>query len=99
MRPEVVQQKVAAIEEHRRNNHVGVYSPERQVELPRQCPAPALRLAAWILITNNHRGLHFAYESGQRILRMPPDYETDSALFCVLGDIPQTLRKKVIVPE
>jgi hypothetical protein len=97
--PEVVQQHKVAVEDPRRHNYIGVYRPKWHAQPSRQYSAPTFRLAAWILVANQQRRLHFFQEHLERIVRRPPNYETHSALGRVRGYIPQPLLEKVIMPQ
>jgi len=94
-----MQQYEAAIEDPRLHHDVGIDRPVRQPETLGQHSAPALRLAAGILVADQQRRLHLFKKRFERIIRRPPHHESHAALRCVLLNIAETLGQEVVVAQ
>ena len=72
----MVEQKVVAAEDARRHDHVGIDSPIGQLEPSRKHRAPALRLPAGILISDQQRRAHLLEKRFEGVVGMPANNET-----------------------
>ena len=65
----------------------------------RQHPAPALRLAAGILIADHHGGVHFCQQRLQGIVRRPAHDKADLPLLQILFDVDQALVQEGVMAQ
>ena len=99
VRAEMMKEKVVAAEDARGHHNVGVHGPVRKAQPAGQDAAPALRLAAGILIADEKRGADFLEERFERIVGMPAHDEFHAAFGGIFGDIAEGLVEKVIVAQ
>ena len=98
MRPEVVQQHKAPVENPGWHHHIGIHGPEGNPQSASQHPAPPFRLTARVLVANHERSIDLFEKCFQGVIRMSPNNKPHSALGGIFGHIPQSLLEEVIVP-
>ena len=97
--PEDMQGVHALLEQAGGHHHIGVDGPVRNAQTARQYLPPALRLAAGILVADNHGRVYFRQQRLQRIVGRPAYDKADLPLLQILFDVRQALIEEGIVAQ
>jgi len=90
---------IAAIEESRWNDNVGIDSPEWDAQPPGQGSPPALRFTAGVFIANKQRGPDLMKKGVETIARRAAHHKPNAKPGRIFGHILQTLGHEVVVTQ